>query len=131
MPALDRLVAQHLQVRPPSLKRSALAELLARFPLPALWAFTALTDDPTVRDRLLDYLTKARHERPRLTGDDLLALGVPQGPQLGETLRRLRSARMDREITSREDEVRVVRQLSGERVKADSQTQKKAPSRSS
>ena len=28
-------------------KRSALAELLDPFPLPTVWALTALTDDPT------------------------------------------------------------------------------------
>ena len=131
MPALDGLVAQHLQVRPPSLKRSALAELLAPFPLPALWALTALTDDPTVRDRLLDYLTKARHERPHLTGDDLLAMGIPPGPAVGTTLRRLRAAKLDGETTSREDEKRLARRLITEGDKTRHRDRKTTPSCSS
>jgi len=115
----------------PSLKRSALTELLSTFPLPALWAFAALTGDPAVRDRLLDYLTKARHEHPHLTGDDLLALGVAEGPQLGEILRRLRTARLDGEVTSREDEQRLALRLIAEGGKVRHHGKKAAPSRSS
>ena len=110
---------------------SAIAELLSPFPLPALWAFAALTEDSTVRDRLLNYLTKARHERPHLTGNDLLALGVPEGPQLGEILRRLLYARLDGEATTREDEEHLARQLIEEAGKAQHHTKKAAPSRSS
>jgi tRNA nucleotidyltransferase (CCA-adding enzyme) len=119
-----------VSLRDPHLKRSALAELLAPYPLPALWALAALTDDPTARDRLLDYLTRARNERPILTADDLLALGVPRGPQLGETLRRLRNARLDGEATSREDEKRLARRLIAEGDKAVRPAEKAAPSRS-
>jgi tRNA nucleotidyltransferase (CCA-adding enzyme) len=115
----------------PNLKRSALAELLAPFPLPTLWAFTALTDDPTVYDRLLDYLTTARNQRPLLTGDDLLAMGAPQGPQLGELLRRLRAAKLDGESSSLEDERRLARRLITEGDKAQHSEKKAAPSRSS
>ena len=128
MPALQRLAPN---LAGPSLKRSAVAEPLASFPLPALWAFSALTDDPTVRERLLDYLTKARLERPHLTGDDLLALGLPSGPQLGEILRRLRKARLDGEATTREDEEHLARQLIAEGDKARHPAKKPAPSRSS
>jgi tRNA nucleotidyltransferase (CCA-adding enzyme) len=128
MPGLQRLgpnLAGH------SLKRSAIAEVLAPFPLPTLWAFAALTDDPTVRDRILDYLTEARYQRPYLTGNDLLALGVPEGPQLGEILRRLRNARLDGEVTTRDAEQRLVRELIAESDKARRQSKKAAPSRSS
>ena len=98
-------------LRDPHLKRSTLVELLSPFPLPALWAFAALSDDPTVRDRLLDYLTKARHERPHLTGDDLIAMGLTPGPAVGEALRRLRAARLDGEVKSRKDEERLAAKL--------------------
>ena len=92
------------------LKRSAVFDILSPFPLPALWAFAALTAG-RVRDRLLDYLTKARHERPHLTGDHLLALGVPQGLQLGEILSLLRGAKLDGEIISRQDEETYVQHM--------------------
>ena len=120
MPALERLsspqssVAQGPSPEPslsdPHLKRSAIAEMLSPFPLPALWALAALAADPKVHDYLLDYLTKARLERPRLSGDDLLALGIPRGPQLGEILSRLRAAKLDGEVRSKSDEIRLVEQ---------------------
>ena len=141
MPALERLASpapsvaqgpspEPASLRVPHLKRSALVELLAPFPLPALWAFAALTGG-RVRERILDYLTKARHERQYLTGDDLLALGVVQGPALGEILGRLREARLDGEATAREDEKRLARRLIAEGEKADRPAEKAAPSRSS
>ena len=128
MPGLRRLGPKLAR---PSLKRSALTEVLAPFLLPALWAFAALTEDPTVRNRILDYLTKARHERPHLNGDDLLALGVPQGPQLGDLIRSLRAKRLDREATSRQGEKRLVRRFLAEGDKARHHAKKAAASRSS
>jgi hypothetical protein len=37
-----------------------------------------------------------------LTGGDLLAAGVPAGPELGDLLARLRALQLDGEITTRE-----------------------------
>ena len=128
MPGLERVGPKLAR---PSLTRSAVADLLASFPLPTPWAFFAIVDEGTVHDRLLDYLTKARLERPHLTGDDLLALGLPSGPQLGEILRRLRNARLDGEATTREDEEHLARQLIAEGDKARHPAKKPAPSRSS
>ena len=128
MPGLRRLGPKLAR---PSLKRSALTEVLAPFLLPALWAFAALTDDPTVRNRILDYLTKARHERPHLNGDDLLALGISQGALVGDILRRLRDARLDGEVASREAEERFARGLIAERDKARDAKQNTIPARSS
>jgi hypothetical protein len=44
-----------------------------------------------------------------LTGDDLLALGVPQGPLIGKLLQDLLNARLDDIIVSREAEEEFVR----------------------
>ena len=94
-----------------NLKRSAVVETLLPFPLPALWACAALTDVARAKERLLDYLTTARHVRPFLRGDDLIALGVPAGPDIGETLRVLRDAKLDDEVHTRADEERLVHKL--------------------
>ena len=129
MPGLER-VEPNLAGR--SLKRSAIAEMLAPFPLQALWALAALTSDQTAHNRLLDYLTKARDERPHLTGDGLIALGFPPGPQLGEILHRLGNARLDGEVSTLEDEKRLALRLTakGDRP-ADHHAKKASPSRSS
>lgn len=47
------------------------------------------------RRRIQWYLAQGRAVRPRLTGRDLLALGVPGGPQVGAALGMLRRHRLD------------------------------------
>jgi tRNA nucleotidyltransferase (CCA-adding enzyme) len=90
--------------------------MLSPFPLPALWAQAALTSETSARDRLLDYLTKARNQRALLTGDELLDLGLPEGRDVGEFLRYLRDAHLDGEMSTREDEIRAVRELMRRRM---------------
>lgn len=94
----------------PALRRGALVETLAPFPPPALWAFAAVEGGP-VRERCLDFLERARHLKPALRGDDVIALGVPRGPEVGDVLRRLRVARLDGEVKTRLDEEHFVRGL--------------------
>ena len=54
--------------------------------------------------RLEEYLRVHRPLRTMLTGDDIIALGVPRGPEVGRIQRRLRAARQDGLIESREEE---------------------------
>ncbi len=56
-----------------------------------------------------DYLADGRHARPALNGNDLLALGVRQGPQIGGYLELLRSAQLDGQANNREDEIALIR----------------------
>ena len=60
-------------------------------------------------DRMRRYLTELRHVRPELNGGDLIALGVPEGPRVGEMLAELRRARLDGLLATAEDEERYVR----------------------
>jgi tRNA nucleotidyltransferase (CCA-adding enzyme) len=54
--------------------------------------------------------------RPVLTGRDLLEMGVPEGPRLGELLQHLRRAKLDGKVLDAEDERRMVRRmLSGQK----------------
>ena len=59
----------------------------------------------------LRYLNEWRHVKPRLNGRDLARLGIPQGPRVGLLLERLRAARIDGEISTREEEEAFVRRL--------------------
>lgn len=93
-----------------NIRRSRLASLLEPFSVAAVWTVAAASGG-IVRDRLLDYVTKAQNEHPILTGDDLLTLGLPRGPQLGEILHRLRGAKLDGEIISRQDEMTYVQRM--------------------
>ena len=73
----------------------------------------AMGGDSVAGDRMRRYLTELRHVRPELKGGDLIALGVPEGPRVGEMLAELRRARLDGLLASAEDEERYVRRSAG------------------
>jgi tRNA nucleotidyltransferase (CCA-adding enzyme) len=53
------------------------------------------------------WLDELRHVRLEITGDDLLAAGIPQGPEIGERLRRALDRKLDGEIAGRDAELRA------------------------
>lgn len=69
--------------------------------------------DPTVEGWLRVYLDELRHVRPLLNGDDLMALGVSEGPAVGQLLAKLLDARLDGHVMSIEDEMAMVRRTLG------------------
>ena len=64
----------------------------------------ALAASEADRARLDDYLDNLRPVRPTLNGDDLIALGVTRGPQVGRVLKSLRDARLDGLVADRRGE---------------------------
>ncbi|MEX2221809.1 MAG: hypothetical protein WEG40_08425, partial [Candidatus Rokuibacteriota bacterium] len=62
------------------------------------------------RRRIQWYLARGRAVRPRLSGEDLLALGVPRGPRVGEALDRLRRLRLDGAVGSVAEERELVKE---------------------
>lgn len=94
----------------PGLRPSRAAALLDGRPPACLWA-VALARRDAAADVLRRYLTAWRHVRPHLTGHDLAAMGVPEGPRMGEILRQLRHARLDGEVRSAADERALVARL--------------------
>ena len=111
-----RVIADAVSVREtlPALREDGLSPsrvyaLLEDAAPEAALAWSALAD-AAVAARLRDFHDRLRHVRPLLTGDDLLALGVPQGPRVGELLRALLEERLDDRVDSREDEEALVRQ---------------------
>ena len=51
------------------------------------------------------WLDDLRHVRLEITGDDLLAAGVPQGPEIGDRLRRALDRKLDGEVSGRAGEL--------------------------
>ena len=74
----------------------------------ALAAGTVLAPAPA-SERIRMYLGEWWTVAPLLRGPDLLALGVPPGPAVGEALRALRRARLDGETHNRNDEEQLAR----------------------
>jgi len=53
------------------------------------------------------YAEELRNVRLEITGDDLIAEGIPEGPAIGEGLQVARSGKLDGEISGREEELRI------------------------
>ncbi len=66
-------------------------------------------EDAQAGEQLELYLTELRQARPLLDGDDVMALGVVEGPRVGEILSALLDARLDGLVSTREDEESLVR----------------------
>ena len=66
--------------------------------------------EPVVGERVGRYLSEWWSVAPLLRGNDLLELGVPSGPAVGEALRALRRARLDGLARDRHDEEQLARQ---------------------
>jgi tRNA nucleotidyltransferase (CCA-adding enzyme) len=53
------------------------------------------------------YAAEFRHVRLEITGEDLLAEGIPEGPEIGRGLLAALSGKLDGELSGREQELRV------------------------
>ena len=99
---LDRL-------REDSLKASETYRLLRDVDDRAVEGWALAHPDARLRRRLDDYLLRMRGVTPMLDGRGVMALGVGEGPAVGEMLRSLLMARLDGKVSSRDDEERFVR----------------------
>jgi tRNA nucleotidyltransferase (CCA-adding enzyme) len=63
-----------------------------------------MEDNSLAGRRARRYLDDWRFQKPRITGYDLIRLGVPRGPQLGAVLTALRSGRLDGKLMSKDEE---------------------------
>lgn len=108
-----RLQGEFATLRMPDLPPSRITVLLERFRPAAVWSL-GLTAQGAVRERALRFLREWRSLRPRLDGRALESLGVPQGPKMGVLLSQLREARLDGRVTTREEEISLVKRLTGE-----------------
>ncbi|MGA3094438.1 MAG: CCA tRNA nucleotidyltransferase, partial [Dehalococcoidales bacterium] len=67
------------------------------------------SESAEVRRNTQLYLDELRYVKTSLNGDDLISLGIKQGPSIKLLLGLLLDARLDGEVTSREDEVRLLK----------------------
>ena len=103
------LVARLPQLDAPGLSPSACCARLDGLSPHAMDAAILLAP-PATAERIRRYRAEWWTVAPRLRGSDLLELGVPAGPAVGDALRALRQARLDGITRSRQDETRLARQ---------------------
>ena len=82
--------------------------LLSRRSGASIRACAAATTDEAGRAAMTTYLETLAGTSPELTGEDLLRMGVPEGPTVGRLLRELLYARLDGEVATLDEERRFV-----------------------
>jgi tRNA nucleotidyltransferase (CCA-adding enzyme) len=73
----------------------------------------AKTEDDEVKKYISLYFTQLQSVRSMITGKDLKEMGVPPGPRYREILDMVMKARLDNEVTSRDEELALVRKVIG------------------
>ena len=94
-----------------NLKPSTVYYQLHGYAPEAIEANLIASASPTVRYNIELYQHKLKRIKTALTGDDLVALGVPPGPRVGEVLRCLLKARLDAQVGNRAEEIILAKTL--------------------
>jgi tRNA nucleotidyltransferase (CCA-adding enzyme) len=70
----------------------------------------------TVTRRFISlYFTQLKDTKPLLRGADLIEMGIKPGPFIKKTLDNLLKARLDEQVTTRQDEVEYISKAEGMR----------------
>lgn len=100
-----------LAVLPPGAPVSRIVAALRPFELRVLLAARILEISPHANAWLEKYISEWQHVRTAVAGDDLRGLGLKPGPIFTQILDQLLAARLDGQVTSREEEMEVVAAL--------------------
>lgn len=76
-----------------------------------LAALVAVGVETPTGQQIQRYLAQWQHIQPAIDGNDLLAMGVPQGPEIGRLLAHLLTARLDGQVTTEAEERSLLQQL--------------------
>jgi tRNA nucleotidyltransferase (CCA-adding enzyme) len=86
---------------------SAIRERCAKESLATVWMARALARDARSREELARYLAELRFARPSISGRDLLAAGVPEGPRIARGLAAALRAKLDGGVAGRDEQLRA------------------------
>jgi len=85
--------------------------MLAEQRLESVLFLLAKTTSQAAQQQIAAYLDTFRSMQPRLSGQDLRAMGLAPGPQFRTILHRLLEARLNGEVTTAAEERALVRHL--------------------
>jgi tRNA nucleotidyltransferase (CCA-adding enzyme) len=91
--------------------RSELYDMLSELPVEVLLHLMARTTSDEVKRYISLFFTQLQGVRIRISGDDLKEAGIPEGPRIGLLLQKVRHARLNNMVQSREDELRYAFEL--------------------
>ncbi|MCP3677389.1 MAG: CBS domain-containing protein [Deltaproteobacteria bacterium] len=90
---------------------SRIYHLLRSIPLEVLLYIMARAKSEEARRAISHFISELSGVKNLLTGDDLREMGVPETSLCGDIMRRLLDKRLDGEVTTREEEVTIVREF--------------------
>jgi tRNA nucleotidyltransferase (CCA-adding enzyme) len=108
----QKIKALHGELAEEPMQPSAIYLHLHGYSEEAIRANLIASESAGVRRNIQLYLDELRYVKTSLNGDDLIALGIKAGPSIKLLLGLLLDARLDGEVASREDEVRLLKQFS-------------------
>lgn len=91
------------------LPKSELYELLHPLQLETILFIMANVDNDDIKRDISFYLTKLRDIKPDIDGDDVIELGVPQGPCVGKLIRNILHAKIDEKVKGRQDQLELLK----------------------
>ena len=106
-----RLKLHLTQLNKPSLKPSNIYYFLHEYDPLAIKANIIAEDKPVICQHLQFFLSKLRYVKSCLNGEDLQRLGIPAGTKLGEILEILHKAKLNGEVTTKDEEEKLARRL--------------------
>jgi tRNA nucleotidyltransferase (CCA-adding enzyme) len=95
----------------PELPSSRIYSLLHSYTTSSVIATSLASDSLVARQRINLFLGELCYIKPALSGEDLKRMGATPGPSIKKTLSLLLEARLDGKVTTRRDEVDLVRKL--------------------
>ena len=99
----------------PGLSPSSIYQFLDGYSYHALLSNSLATESPAASQNIRLFVSRLRRVETWLTGEDLIRMGIAQGPQIREILERLHEARLDGKATTRQDEEKLVKSWLAER----------------
>ena len=125
-PFLDaqRLSERRGELEAEQLPSSQLYQLLSSYDREAIAACRIGSGSEIIEERLALYLDTLAGTRTSLDGNDLISMGVAQGPLIGEILLQVKHARLDGVVRSKEDEMGFVHRWLADHLSTHGETEK-------
>jgi tRNA nucleotidyltransferase (CCA-adding enzyme) len=105
-----KLIEKPLYEKLDQLKNSDIYRAFKDLPIEAILFLMAKTKQEFVKKAASTYLSKLRDVKPAIAGKDLVQLGLPPGPIFQEVLASIRDARLNGEVSTKEQEIELVKQ---------------------
>ena len=106
-----RQIERPLYEKAPMLRNSAIYQIFHGLPIETILFWMAKTKQDTVKKAASLYLSKLRDVKLVIGGQDLIDLGFSPGPAFQQIFATIRDSRLNDEITTKEQELELARQL--------------------